>query len=55
MELPLCQIRKLNGHIVEFEPQQDHSRHPSAGEASGEFRAEIAENLTLRVMILPSI
>lgn len=47
-----AKIRKRNGHIVDFDRSKITRAIHRAGEASGEFGAEIAENLTLRVMNL---
>lgn len=45
-------IRKRNGNIVSFDRQKIVRAIQKAGEATGEFNAEIAEVLTLRVVNL---
>ena len=45
-------IRKRNGNIVSFDKQKIVRAIQKAGEATGEFDADMAEVLTLRVVNL---
>ncbi|MDD4147156.1 MAG: ATP cone domain-containing protein, partial [Candidatus Cloacimonetes bacterium] len=45
-------IRKRNGHIVDFDKSKISNAIFKAGDASGEFDAEMADKLCLRVLNL---